>query len=169
MFVNLELSDTARVLYSCLLFILCVILFYPSTYLVPPTYPGQLRVSSVQPTSIDVAWDKLESSQQNGIITSYIIYVKSNIKLKTPVKTYQVNNASITIFSVTDLESKTLYSISISAVNDIGEEGPYSPSVNAITLPPGVFIHMCLSIYRIASDFRQTKLSRMYTIYLLIK
>ena len=143
-FVNLELSDT-----TCTVFILFLyVTYYPILPQIgPPTYPRRLRITSVQPTSVDVAWDKLESSQQNGIITGYSIHVRSNIKSITRTKDYLVNNAFTTTFRVTGLESDTVHSISISALNDLREFGPNSPLVTVTTLPEGMFIRICLSVY----------------------
>ena len=122
-----------------------------SPYLGASTYPQGLRVRSVQTRSIDLAWDELESSQQNGIIAGYMIKLDCKEDSKSVEHLYSVENASITTFTVTKLLPGALCSVSIAAVDDDGYSGPSSPVVDITTLPEGVCIQV--SIYYTVNEF----------------
>lgn len=114
-----------------------------SFYIGPPKYPQWLRVTSVQTTSFHLAWNELESSQLNGIISGYLITLNCTVKFRSVDYLHRVKNASITTFTATELQPGTTCLVSVAAVDEKGHSGPNSPFVNVTTLSEGVFIQVC--------------------------
>ena len=96
-----------------------------------PGAPRNFRVLQRQQTSISLSWQPPAPEQQNGIITSYTVYI-------TPDggSTYTIVTAGLNLV-VSSLLPNTRYHFTVAASNEAGLGPQTSPSLEARTIPPG--------------------------------
>ena len=105
-------------------------------FLVVPTgWPSLILVSHVNSTANRIAWNKVNCSQHNGLITGYTVMI-SNSSI-----TYNLNSTERYII-LNDLVFGTVYNISIAAVNSVGR-GPFSDPI-AVQIEKGICIKYIL-------------------------
>ena len=108
------------------------------TYLGPEAYPADIRITSVQMTSIDLDWyDWTFHRFPIRTISGYYVRVCTS----STCKLYDLHNTLSFTFKATNLEPATEYSVSVAAVTKNGIKH-YSPSVQVTTLPRGVCLHV---------------------------
>ena len=106
------------------------------SFLVGPTgWPSLILVSPVDSTANRIAWNKVNCSQRNGLITSYTVMI-SNSSI-----TYNLNSTKRYII-LNDLVFGTVYNISIAAVNSVGR-GSFSDPI-AVQIEEGMHIKLIL-------------------------
>ena len=86
--------------------------------LVPAGNVSSLNVSHINQASIRIMWGEVDCVQRNGRINEYIVIISSNSN------TYDLTSTERYI-TVNDLVLGGIYSISVAAVNSIGN-GPFS-------------------------------------------
>ena len=86
-------------------------------YLSEPTSPPENIVfSSVEADSINVFWDKLPRSGQNGPITGYLLYYTNT----TFSNTIDITGGDNRSYTLSELRPYTNYTVTVSAYNDAG-------------------------------------------------
>ena len=105
-------------------------------FLVGPTgWPSLILVSPVDSSANRIAWNKVNCSQRNGLITGYTVMI-SNSSI-----TYNLNSTERYII-LNDLVFGTVYNISIAAFNSVGR-GPFSDPI-AVQIEEGMHIKIIL-------------------------
>ena len=84
----------------------------------PVNWPSLILISPVNSTANRIAWNEVDCSQRNGLITGYTVMI-SNSSI-----TYNLNSTERYII-LNDLVFGTVYNISVAAVNSVGR-GPFS-------------------------------------------
>ena len=94
----------------------------------PTSPPENIIFSSVQARSINISWDEVPPSGQNGPITGYLLYYTNTIFSDTINITGRKNRSYI----LTELRPYTNYTVTVSAYNDVGT-GPTSDNKTQLT------------------------------------
>ena len=90
------------------------------TFQAAPSGTPENVVFNITSTSITIKWDFVSQTQQNGIITGYIIKYRG-LSLDTETRNLTIVSRSVTL---TNLQEGNKYEISISATTKVGA-GPY--------------------------------------------
>ena len=108
-------------------------------FLVGPTgWPSLILVSPVNSIANRIAWNDVNCSQHNGLITGYTAII-SNSSI-----TYNLNSTERYII-LNDLVFGTVYNISVAAVNSVGRD-PFSDPI-ALQIEEGMHIKLILVSY----------------------
>ena len=97
----------------------------------PSNYPGDFKITSVEPTSITLSWTEVEGWGRNGPITAYLIKVYDYSQPLNEMRREAVDEGTFTHI-VDDLQPDTLYGFRIAAINPAGT-GVSSPMINRYT------------------------------------
>ena len=105
-------------------------------YIGPEEAPGNVRADAVSSTEISVQWNGLSTC---GLVNGLI--VKYSVQLKTCCATESRNRelrdgedwSSGGDILLTGLTPLTNYSIEVAAVNENGDNGPYSETITTVT------------------------------------
>ena len=89
--------------------------------LAPISPPENIICSSVEARSLNVSWDEVPCSEQNGPIAGYLLYY-TNTTFYDTINIARGENRSYTL---TELRPYTNYTVTVSAYNDAGT-GPTS-------------------------------------------
>ena len=109
-------------------------------YLPEPTAPPEnITFSSVEARSINISWDEVPHSRQNGPITGYLLYY-TNITFSDTINITGGENRS---FTLTELRPYTNYTVTVSAYNDAGT-GPTSDNRTQQTKQAGQLVYSLL-------------------------
>ena len=87
----------------------------------PTSPPANIIFSSVETRSINISWDEVPDSRQNGPITGYLLYYTNT----TFSDTINITGGENRSFTLTELRPYTNYTVTVSAYNDVGT-GPTS-------------------------------------------
>ena len=99
----------------------------------PTAPPDKIFAEATSPTSLFVTWGSVSKEHRHGDINVHKVYV-SPADMQNHSRTVPVSGSSLTYIG--DLMVYTLYVISVSAVNDVGE-GPKSKAFTARTMASG--------------------------------
>ena len=113
------------------LFSLHLDLIFPSA---PFAAPTSVSVSEVTSSSITVQWGAVDCIHRNGDITGYS--VRYGVQGSGSTQTVSVSGGGATMTTISGLESSTIHSIEVAAVNSAGT-GVYSPVIMEETAQPG--------------------------------
>ena len=108
-------------------------------YLAPEQSPRNVTAYAYNATAIQISWYPPPSISQNGIITSYRITIQGSpfdtdlnvlsVSVTTPVYPLLTGDS----YFITHLHPYNEYTISVTAVNSVGESGS-SDAINTTTL-----------------------------------
>ncbi|KAI6654365.1 Receptor-type tyrosine-protein phosphatase delta-like isoform X10 [Oopsacas minuta] len=98
---------------------------------IPPSQcPQNVQVEVDGSTSLLISWNSMLMTEENGVITSYMIIAKGHgYDTGEYVRTAK---SDATYFTIEDLQEANEYSVSIAAANNAGI-GPFSTELTAIT------------------------------------
>ena len=116
--------------------------------LVPSAAPANLSVVSSTSSSITIQWKAVPCEHRNGIITSYIIRLRSrdsNGSARGFREDYSVVNGEPRQTEITELEPSTQYEIQVAAVNSAGI-GPFT-TISLIADTTGELINIVLGMH----------------------
>ena len=99
---------------------------------VPSSPPQSVMIRNTDPASLTVSWQPPLEISHNIPITGYVIQYKKNGSRDTVSNTENVNVASGTIHTISELIAITEYSVKVAAMN-INGTGPFSESVVGIS------------------------------------
>ena len=111
-------------------------------HLAPSAAPTNVSVSEVTFSSITVQWEAVPCIYRNGNITGYSVHYGS--------ETVSVSgNSNGGMYVISNLESSSLYSIQVAAVND-DLIGPYSTALHQLTEGIYIILYTVLIVYIIS-------------------
>ena len=97
--------------------------------------------SSVDARSIDISWDEVHRSGQNGPITGYLLYYTNTTFSDTINITGRENRS----YTLTELRPYTNYTVTVSAYNDVGT-GPSSDNRTQQTEQASQLVYSLLAL-----------------------
>ena len=111
-------------------------IYIGSSFIAPTAPPGKVFVKAVSPSRLLVFWSSVPEQHRHGNISQYNVHVSLANK--------QNNSFSVSVSGsiqshVDNLQVYTLYVISVSAVNNVGE-GPKSKAFTVRTKAKGKLI-----------------------------
>ena len=86
--------------------------------------------------SIELAWEKLDCLEQNGLITGYSVIFYKIIRDYSRINPRKVKSSPSNTITIDRLDPGTKYSMAVAARNAKGV-GPYSPKLHVQTRPTG--------------------------------
>ena len=107
--------------------------------LAPISPPENIICSSVEARSLNVSWDEVPCSEQNGPITGYLLYY-TNTTFSDTINIFGGENRS---YALTELTPYTNYTMTVSAYND-GGNGPTSDNRTQQTKQAGQLVYSLL-------------------------
>ena len=137
--------------------IICQLVVYICSYLVPSQPPRQIRVQNISATAAYLVWTPPEPWNQNGPIVSYSVAYSirtrstsdlTNLKLNSSTESY-TDFQLIVSFPRVDLchlLPETVYAVSISAMTEVGK-GPYSLPLTFQTNRSGMSVWVYDNLY----------------------
>ncbi len=90
----------------------------------PSGSPGVPMANIIMSTSITINWTKIDASNRNGIITSYVIQYGERMSQKVAINTMSNDTNHL----IRGLKPFTLYTFAVAGVNSVGT-GPYSDAI----------------------------------------
>ena len=107
-------------------------------YTGPGEAPGNVTAEAVSSTEISIQWNGLSTCRLvNGLIVSYRVQFTVNDTTETRERELRDGEdwSSGGDILLTGLAPCTKYSITVAAVNENGDIGPYSDPITAVTHP----------------------------------
>ena len=105
----------------------------------PTSPPENATFSSVEARSLNVSWDEVPRSGQNGPITGYLLYYINT----TFSDTINITGGGNRSYTLTELRPYTNYTVTVSAYNDVGT-GPTSDNRSQQTEQAGQLVYSLL-------------------------
>lgn len=101
----------------------------------PSSPPGNVMVTKIGSTFVEVVWSEPDLSGHNGVIRSYTLLIN---EVQGARETSFNFTSTSTQATVTNLHPFYMYNISVAAVTT--SPGPYSIQVAVTTLQDGVYV-----------------------------
>ena len=105
----------------------------------PTSPPENIIFSSVEAMSLNISWDEVPHSGQNGPITGYLLYYTNT----TFSDTINITGGENRSYTLTELRPYTKYTVTVSAYNDVGT-GPTSDNRIQQTEQAGQLVYSLL-------------------------
>ena len=105
----------------------------------PISSPENIVFSSVEARSLNVSWDEVPCSEQNGPITGYLLYYTNT----TFSDNVNITGGENRLYTLTELRPYTNYTVTVSAYNDAGT-GPTSDNRIQQTEQAGQLVYSLL-------------------------
>lgn len=88
----------------------------------PTSYPTLHSVTSISPSIVNLTWNEVDCSEQNGMIVGYAV----QYYVGTEIDSFWLDYPTSSYYIIRELTPGKVYTYKVAAANKVGF-GPYSP------------------------------------------